>query len=294
MAAPDGGFYTSMGLEEKAGKPGVDKRKYARETGSAIAAVIAYYEATGEAGALRLAEAAAEWAVRERSLPGGGFRHAEVDAGGPYLSDSLAMAQAFGALYRASAERHWLRRAEATADFIARNFIEAKTGGFLNAARPAAKTVGKPVKSREDNVAAVRLFNQLWHLTGNKAYRAAAEAGMGYLGSPAVLDAWGFLPDVLLAEGELTHEPARMTVVGAKDDPKAAALFRAALAYPSSYKRIEWWDRREGKLPNSNVVYPDYPEAAGFACTSRFCSLPVTLPGEVTAALDRLERALDE
>lgn len=39
---------------------------------------------------------------------------------------------------------------------------------------------------------------------------------------------------MLLAEQELTHEPVRMTIVGAKDDPQAAALFLAALAYPSS------------------------------------------------------------
>ncbi|MBM3490839.1 MAG: hypothetical protein FJX68_10370 [Alphaproteobacteria bacterium] len=189
MAAPDGGFYTSMGLEERAGKPGIDKRKYARETGMAIHAVVAYYEATGDASAMALAKRAAEWAIAERGLADGGFRHAQAVSGGPYLSDSLAMAQAFVSLYRASAERHWLARAAATADFIARTFVEPQTDGFLNAQRPAASVAGKPIKQREDNVAAVRLFNQLWHLTGRAGFRELAEAGMGYLASPAVMDA---------------------------------------------------------------------------------------------------------
>jgi len=42
------------------------------------------------------------------------------------------------------------------------------------------------------------------------------------------------------------------------------------------------------------VPYPDYPGAAGFACTSRFCSLPVTEPGQVAAALDALRRGIEE
>jgi hypothetical protein len=34
-------------------------------------------------------------------------------------------------------------------------------------------------------------------------------------------------------------------VVGAKDDAGAGALFRAALAQPLSYRRIEWLDAAE-------------------------------------------------
>ena len=86
-----------------------------------------------------------------------------------------------------------------------------------------------------------------------------------------------FLPDVLLAEDELRNEPVHVTIVGAKDDPRSAALYAAALAYPLAYKRAEWWDKREGKLANADVDYPDFPDGpAAFACTRNFCSLPVT------------------
>jgi hypothetical protein len=49
----------------------------------------------------------------------------------------------------------------------------------------------------------------------------------------------------------------------------------AALQYPSSYKRLEWWDTREGKLPNPDVQYPSVQRAAAYVCTERTCSAPI-------------------
>jgi uncharacterized protein YyaL (SSP411 family) len=290
MAAPGGGFYASMGLSE--GEPGVDKRQYTRETAQAVSGLLAYYDATGVAEARDLASSGARWALANRALPGGGFRHAEQDKGGPYLADNVEMAKALLALHRSTGTREWLDRARDAGNFIARTFIDAATGGFIASASPDAQQLTKPVKQREDNVTAVRMFSLLSSYTGEDRYREIAEAGMGYLTSPPILDAFGFLPDVLLAEDELRNEPVHVTIVGAKDDPRSAALYRAALAYPLGNKRAEWWDKREGKLANIDVDYPDYPDGpAAFACTSTFCSYPVTEPREIAAQLDGLKRA---
>jgi len=290
MAAPDGGFYASMGLSE--GEPGVDKRQYARETAQAISGLLAYYDATGVVEARDLALSGARWALANRAMPGGGFRHTEQDKGGPYLADNVEMAKALLALHRSTGEREWLTRAQATADFIAETFVDPATGGFVVSASPEARQLTRPVKQREDNVTAVRTFSLLSAYSGESRYREIAEAGMGYLTSPPILDAFGFLPDVLLAEDELRNEPVHVTIVGAKDDPRSAALYKAALAYPLPNKRAEWWDKREGKLANIDVDYPDYPDGpAAFACTSTFCSYPVTEPREIEAQLDGLKRA---
>jgi uncharacterized protein YyaL (SSP411 family) len=290
MAAPGGGFYASMGLSE--GEPGVDRRQYARETAQAISGLLAYYDATGVVEARELALGGARWALANRALPGGGFRHAEQDKGGPYLADNVEMAKALLALHRSTGEREWLDRTSATADFIAKTFIDPGTGGFVASASPDAQQLTRPIKQREDNVTAVRMFSLLSSYTGEGRYREIAEAGMGYLTSPPILDAFGFLPDVLLAEDELRNEPVHVTIVGAKDDPRSAALYKAALAYPLPNKRAEWWDKREGKLANIDVDYPDYPDGpAAFACTSTFCSYPVTEPREIAAQLDGLKRA---
>ena len=290
LAAPGGGFYASLGMSE--GEPGVDRRLYARETAQAVAGLLAYYDATGVAGARELAVSGARWVLANRALPAGGFRHAEQDKGGPYLADNVEMAKVLLALHRSTGERGWLAQAQATADFIARTFIDPATGGFVASAAPDAKQLTKPIKQREDNVTAVRMFSLLTAYTGDIRYREIAEAGMGYLTSPAILDAFGFLPDVLLAEDELRNEPVHVTIVGAKDDSRSAALYRAALAYPLVNKRAEWWDKREGKLANADVDYPDFPGGpAAFACTSTFCSYPVTEPAEIPAQLDGLKRA---
>ena len=289
LAAPDGGFYASLGKSE--GEPGVDRRLYARETAQAVAGLLAYYDATGVEEARQLALSGARWAVANRALSGGGFRHAEQDPGGPYLADNAEMAKVLLALHRSTGEREWLERARATADFIAMTFIDPATGGFVASAAPDARQLTRRVKQREDNVTVVRMFSLLSAYTGEHRYREIAEAGMGYLTSPAILEAFGFLPDVLLAEDELRNEPVHVTIVGAKNDPRSAALYRAALAYPLVSKRAEWWDKQEGKLANADVDYPDFPDGpAAFACTSTFCSYPVTEPAEIPAQLDGLKR----
>jgi len=286
LTGPNGAFYTSLGLAE--GNPGVDTRRYARENGMAANGILAYYAATGDKAALAAAIRAVEWVLTERARGDGGFNHAANDTGGPFLVDTLAMGRAFLALYRSTGDRKWLEHAGRAADFMAATFIDPETGAFL--ASLPDPMLPKPARQKDDNVSAVRFFNLMKYYTGEDSYSAIAEAGMGYLTLPAVTDAYFFLPGVLLAEQELTHEPVKATIVGGKDDAQAAALHLAALAYPTEYKRVQWWDKREGKLPYHDVNYPDYPEAAAFACTSTFCSLPVTEVGGVAEALKRLQR----
>ena len=73
-------------------------------------------------------------------------------------------------------------------------------------------------------------------------------------------------------------------------DPKgvAQALHAAARKYPGVFKRLEWWDRNEGPLPNPDVQYPKTPRAAAFACTNQTCSLPVFESDKVAAMVERL------
>ena len=66
-----------------------------------------------------------------------------------------------------------------------------------------------------------------------------------------------------------------LTVVGRKDDVVAQRLFAVAIQAPTTYKRVEWLDEREGGLPNSDVEYPTLNRAAAFLCTDNACSAPV-------------------
>jgi uncharacterized protein YyaL (SSP411 family) len=122
---------------------------------------------------------------------------------------------------------------------------------------------------------------------GNAEYELLAKEAMRYLSAKPFVDR---LPasSALLADLEIGSEPLHLTVVGHKDDPTAQNLFQAALRYPSSYKRIEWWDVREGRLPNPDVQYPELKQAAAFICTSRTCSPPISDPNKLAERVDKL------
>jgi len=133
----------------------------------------------------------------------------------------------------------------------------------------------------------VRAANLLYHYTGDSAYTKMAAQAMRYIGNPNVARPFP-AAGVLLADYEFTQPPLHLTVVGHKDDAAAQALFHAAVRMPSDYKRIEWWDDREGPLPHAEVEYPPLDKAAAFVCTDRTCSKPIFVPEEIKSKADEL------
>ena len=304
LTSPDGALYTSQDADviegqhsaeyfalndqerRKRGLPRVDTHVYARENGWAIAALASLYEVTADPTTLERAVRAADWVTQHRSLPVGGFRHGAKDVGGPFLGDSIAMARAYLALYRVTADRKWLRDAMGSLGYIDRTFRTSAGAGFVSAATPSDRAY-HPHPQRDENVAVARAANLLFHLTGDLRYRRVSEAAMRYLAAAPIATR---LPvaSVLLADYEVSRPPLHLTVVGPKDDASAKALFQAALQYPSFYKRLEWWDTREGKLPNPDVQYPSVRRAAAYVCTERTCSAPIFKPEELSTKINKV------
>src|SRR5277367_1918224 len=304
LTSPEGAFYTSQDADLIEGKhsaeyfalddaarrklsiPRVDKHIYSRENGWAINALVALYDATGDAAVLNDATRAANWVLANRALPGGGFRHNEKDSAGPFLGDTIAMARAFLALYGATGDRAWLAHAEAAMNFADKNFRDANSAGFLTTKTPTDHAY-TPHPQRDENVLVARTANLLFHYTGDAHYEDLAKHAMKYLAADPIVHR---LPasSALLADLELNRAPLHLTVVGRKDDPASQSLFQAALRYPSSYKRVEWWDTREGKLPNPDVQYPELTRPAAFICTNRACSAPIFKPEDLQTRIDRL------
>lgn len=221
-----------------------------------------------------------DWTMANRRAPNGGIGHLKATDDDTHLGDTLAMAEAALQLYRSTAERRYLALAIELGEIVVRDHYDA-TGGFMvRQPEPGARGVlAKPVKQIDENVAATRLLNLLARQTNKPALRASAQHGMRWLISLA--EDGLVVPRALLADRELSREPAHVTIVGAKDDPDARALYQAARAYPTRYLRIEWLDRREGRLPMADVDYPDMPQAAAYACANGACSVPVFTPAEV-------------
>jgi uncharacterized protein len=274
-------FYAKSDAERRAGpQPPIDRNAYARENGWAIASLAALYDVTGDQALLEAATKAFDWAQANRRAPNGGFGHARATNDDTHLGDTLAMAEAALALYRSTAERRYLALAAEWAEVIARDHRDPAGGFMVRRPEPGAKGVlAKPVRQVDENVATTRLFNLLARNTGRTDFRAAAEHGMRYLIALAEDDL--VVPGALLADRELSREPAHVTIVGAKDDPAAQALYATARQYPTRYLRIEWLDRREGPLPAADVEYPELAEAAAFACANGACSVPVFFPDQV-------------
>ena len=308
LASPDGAFYVSQDADldhdtdghtyyalgdtdrRKLGMPRIDKNIYARENGSAISGLTAFYDVTNDSKVLAIAEKAAKWVNDNRVLPDGGFRHGDRDRGGPFLGDTLAMGQAFLDLYAATGNREWLTKAAKAGDFVGATFKDP-AGGFLTSKTSEATTgvFAKPTKLIDDQIQVARLMNLLNRYFGNESYREQAAHAMRYL-TGASADMPRPLPGVLLADEELAVEPTHMTIVGAKDDARAQALHAVARAFPARYKRLEWLDWREGKLPNADVEYPDLGEPAAFACSNRICSYPSFSADELQATVKQMAK----
>jgi len=300
LLSPDGAFYVSQDADLKPGEhsseyfkladkkrraqgvPRVDRHIYALQNGQTIEALATWSEFGGDDGALATAKRAANWIVEHRALPGGGFRHDEHDAAGPYLGDTLAMGRAFLALYRATADRAWLARASAAADFIAANFAGA--GGGLVSARSSGPIAAQA--QIDENISVARFANLLAHYDGNAEHRALAEMALRWLADPHVALSEITEPGILLADDELHADPLHLTVLAAKGDADGKILFSTMQHLPAWYNRIDWWDKAEGPLPNPDVSYPAPKRAAAFVCTQSRCSLPMYKPAQIAEFLE--------
>jgi uncharacterized protein len=299
LTSPEGAFYTSQDADlvdgrhggeyfklgdrdrRKLGLPRIDTHVYARENGWAINALAVLYAVTGDRECLEDAIRAADWICAHRSLSNGGFRHDAADPAGPYLGDTLSMGRAFLALYACTGDRAWLRKAAAAVEYISKNF--GTDLGYLTSANIG---VLKSQPQLDENIAIVRLANLLWHYTGNAEDKKVAERAMLYIAIPGATDHRRYLiAGLLLADQEINSSPIHITVVGRKEDPKAQELFAAATRQPKTYRRIEWFDDREGALPNADVEYPTLSKAAAFFCTDQACSAPVFAVDDLTALL---------
>ena len=221
---------------------------------------------------------AANWIVKNRDLPGGGFRHDEKDSFGPYLGDTLAMGRGFLSLYAATGTRDWLTKAEAAGDFIEKNF-KSPDAGYVTAVNPASAANLPPQQpQRDENVSTVRFANLLFHYSGKESCKQTAEHAFKFLTAPAIAQRFP-MASVLLAEMELTQDPPHVTVDGPKSDDRAKALYKAALASNPWYQRIEWYDSTEGPLPNQeDLALPALKDPAAFVCANGACSRPITNP----------------
>lgn len=289
LRSPEGAFYTSQDADliqgqkahdffalndqqrRKLGIPRIDKNRYSRENGLAIEALASLYLANNDSHYLDAATQAAEWIIHNRAISNAGFSHDKHDQAGPYLGDTLSMGRAFLALYRATGDSQWLKRADLSGSLIREHFLAPKAG--LYSAVDDGSPI-KPVIHLDENISAARFFNLLAQISGNAEHQTTAKHVMRYLSTPSIATKRITEAGILLADHEYTHPATHLTVVGDRNDPSAQALQRMTRSFPGWYQRIDFWNPEQGKPYNPDVRYPKLPQAAGFVCTDSRCSLP--------------------
>lgn len=299
MRAPEGGYHVSQdadlvpgehsadyfalddGARRARGVPRVDCHRYTRETAMVAEALAFWFEASGDAEALAESRAAMQWLHDARQVGPGRFRHDGEGATTVFLGDHLAVLRASLQLYRSTAERSWLQQATDVASTI-ESALRASSG-YL--AAPRGDSPIASVVPLDEAMSLARSLARLYRLTGDPAHRAMASHALAHLARPEIALARMSDPGILLAEAAWRIDPLHLTIVGAKTDPAARALFDAALRTPATEKRLEWWDRAEGPLPNPDVRYPMQARAAAFVCTAGRCSMPIHAPSEIAGFL---------
>jgi uncharacterized protein len=307
LTAPDSGaFYVSQDADlhdgedneayyklndaerRRQGVPRVDTHIYARENGWMISSLCKYYAATGDGSALSQARRAARWIAVHRALAGGGFRHGDADAAGPYLGDSLAMGQAFLDLYNVTGDRDDLRAATLAARFIASRFRPASPGGGFVTSPAPTDAAYHPHPDRDENIALVRFASMLAFATDDASIHATAAQAMRYLAAESVA-AQPLSAGILLADEDATQAPLHVTIVGAGADPGSVALHTAALRSIASHELIELRDPADPHPQPTTILYPKLSRPALFLCTATACSSPIFDPAQVHAKIQRAE-----
>jgi uncharacterized protein len=276
-------------IREKRVRPGWDDKVLADWNGLAIAALARCSAVFGQPAWLDRAREAFGFVITHMTASHGGVDHAwrlgRVTAPG-LIEDQAAMVRGALALYEATGEADYLAAAERLAN-AARDAFADGHGGFYSTAADAPDVPLTRPRTAADNATPAgngimaEVLARLFHLTGDPAWRARADAALtAFTGQP---DQLAGMP-TMLAAADLLEEGASVVVVGS--GPAAKALADAALRAPDPAVILI----RAADTGALAAGHPAYGKTAGshdavvYVCRRNICGLPIAS----AAALSRL------
>ena len=275
---------TLFALRERRPRPALDDKILADWNGLAIAALARAASFSFAPACLDAARRA--FAFIDANLRDGKGRlvHAwrgRIGAAG-LLDDYAAMARAALALFEATGERSYLRRAVALIE-EARELFGDADGGFFITARDAADVPAARPRHAQDGATPsgigliAEVLARLHHLTGETRWREDCERLIAAFAGPR--EALAQSP-LLLAAADFLERAAVAVVAGDSGDPRAKALVATALASPDpascTLRTRDGADWPEISPAHSRAPIESTP--AAYLCRGAVCSLPVTAP----------------
>jgi len=272
--------------------PGWDDKVLADWNGLMIAALARVAPVFGEPAWLEAAQAAFDFVCREMVRDGRlhhTWRHGRLKHPAT-LDDYANMAAAAVALYEASGRADYLEQAEAWVAQLDRHYWDGEGGGYFFT---ADDTPGLLLRTKTANDSATPAGNgsvlgvlaRLFYLTGKTAYRERADQLVSAFSGELQRN---FFPlATFLNSAELLYSAVQVVIIGRRGDADTDALLAAldGLCLPNRVLQVV---APEGSLP------PGHPaagkDAAGgrataYVCHGPACSLPMTEPERLAAAL---------
>ncbi|GAA0378934.1 thioredoxin domain-containing protein [Microbispora corallina] len=279
---------------ERRPRPGRDDKVVAAWNGLAVAAL-------AEAGALferpDLVDAARAAAVLLDDLHTASrgparllrtSRDGRAGANAGVLEDYADVAEGFLALYGVTGETRWFERAGDLLETVLTRFPDG-SGGFFDVPDDGERLFQRP-QDPTDNAtpsgqfAAAGALLSYAALTGSERHREAAEAALGAVSTLARQYArfagWGLAVAAAALRG-----PAEVAIVGPQDDPRTAALHRAALMSGAPGLVVALGDGSDAVVPLLEGRGPVGGEPAAYVCRRFTCRAPVTTVSALRAEL---------
>jgi Highly conserved protein containing a thioredoxin domain len=201
-------------------------------------------------------------------------------------SDFAAMIRAALALHEATGDRAYLERALAWQRAFDAHYADPDTGGYYLSADDASDLLLRPHSTLDDatpnpNAVAAQNLLRLAVLSGDDAWRAQADRLIEGILSTAERNLFGHV--ALLNALDLRLRGAEIVLTG----PQADRFAQAALKLPF-LDRIVLRAASAAELPPTHPAQEKLKAAQGsaaFVCVGERCSLPVSGPDQIAAAV---------
>ena len=209
-------------------------------------------------------------------------------------SDFAAMIRAALALYEATGQRPYLDRALEWQHALDRDYADAATGTYYLTAADAEGLVIRPAATTDEatpnhNAVAAQNLIRLAVLAGDEPWLAKADRLIAAIAPQAADNLYMHL--ALLNAIDLRLRAAQIVVAG--EGPAAQALLDAARRLPP-LDRIVLHAAADETLPTSHPArgkIATVPTPQAFVCVGEACSLPVTDPASLQAAIDAVRHS---
>jgi uncharacterized protein len=286
-------------LEARAGRvrPGLDDKVLADWNGLMIAALTNAGVILDEPHWIAMARHAFDFVTRamtrgdpQNSRLGHSWRDGKLLFPG-LASDFSAMIRAALALFEAGGDRSYLDWALVWQRAFDAHYADADTGGYYLSADDADDLLLRPHSTADDatpnpNAVAAQNLVRLAALSGDDRWREKADRLMEGILSAADRNLFGHL--ALLNALDLRLRAAEIVATG----PEAEPFAQAALRLPF-LDRIVLRVASPADLPADHPAQAKLtaaPESAAFICVGSVCSLPVTRPDAIAAAVSVMRK----